>query len=296
MMNIFKTFTINIPLYCLIFLGFFKDKKTKGNVLAYYKNNPTTDTDINNALNYIRNHPFYSITSRIKTFPYPFSDKYIHKEIKMLKDDSNGLFYVMRNGKKLYFRRNITNKKAKILYNSLLIEQDKDSAHLYLTDEFDIADGDILVDVGCAEAFLALDVIEKIKKVYLFEYEDEWIEALNYTFAPWKEKVEIVKKYATDHTGENDVSLDDFFINREMPGFIKIDVEGAELQVLNGMKNMIEAKHPMKLVICTYHRRDDYKNITEHVLNAGLRFTTSNSHMLFKIIPFFRKGLIRVVT
>jgi hypothetical protein len=294
-MNIFKTFTINIPLYCLIFLGFFKDKKTKGNVLTYYNNNPTTDSDINSALNYIRNHPLYSKTSRVKTFPYPFSDKYIEQEINMLKDESNGLLYVMRNGKKLYFRRNISSKKAKRLYNSLLIEQDKESAHLYLTDEFDVADGDILVDVGCAEAFLALDVIEKIKKVYLFEYEDDWIEALNCTFAPWKEKVEIVKKYATDNTGDNCVSLDDFFINREMPAFIKIDVEGAELQVLRGMRNMIDAWHPMKLAICTYHRRDDYKNITEHVANAGLSYTTSNSHMLFKTIPFFRKGLIRVV-
>jgi hypothetical protein len=279
----------------LNFLRYFKNKKTKGNVLAYYNDNPTKDTDINVALNYIRNHQCYSNNSRIKTFPYPFSDNYNPRDINILKDDSNNLFYVIRNGKKLYFRRNITYKKARKLYNSLLIEQDKESSHLYLTDGFNVTENDILVDVGCAEAFLALDVIEKIKKVYLFEYEDAWIEALNYTFAPWKEKVEIVKKYVTDRTENNCIALDDFFIHGEMPTFIKIDVEGAELQVLNGMRHLIDSKSHIKLAICTYHKTDDYKRITEFVTNAGLNYTTSKSYMLFNVIPYFRKGLIRVI-
>ena len=38
------------------------------------------------------------------------------------------------------------------------------SPHQYQTDEFYIKEGDILLDIGSAEALVALDVIEKVKK------------------------------------------------------------------------------------------------------------------------------------
>jgi len=293
--NIFRRSSIKILSTFVELLRYLKNKKTKRNVLSFYDNNPTTNLEINIALDYIRNHKHYSSISRIKTFPYPFSDNYSTQNVKIFLDGSNNLLYVIRNGKKLYFRRNMSYKKAIKLYNSLLIEQDKESAHLYLTDEFNIVENDILADVGCAEAFLALDVIEKIKKAYLFEYDDLWIEALNYTFAPWREKVEIIKKYVTDRTENNCITLDDFFTHKEMPTFIKIDVEGAEIKVLNGMRHLIDLKNKIRLAICTYHQTGDYEKITEFVRSAGLNYVTSKNYMLFNVIPYFRRGLIRVI-
>lgn len=222
-MTLLKILTQKIHLTFNGFLRYFNKKKLRTNILTFYTENPTDEKEINQALDYIKNNG-------IHVFPYPFIDKYNAGNIILEKDVANGLYYIIRNNKKLYFRSNITYKTARNIYNCLLVEQDPDSPHRYLTENFDITENDILVDIGCAEAFLALDVIDKVKKIYLFEYEDAWIEALQHTFAPWKDKVEIIKKYVSDHTDNNCITIDDFFHNREeKPTFIKIDVEGAEI-------------------------------------------------------------------
>ena len=45
---------------------------------------------------------------------------------------------------------------------------------------------DIAVDAGAAEGIWSLDIIDKIKELYLFECDDDCIEPLRATFAPWK--------------------------------------------------------------------------------------------------------------
>ena len=45
-----------------------------------------------------------------------------------------------------------------------------------------IDENDVLVDVGCAEALLSLDVIEKLKKVYLVESNKMWLYGVKATF------------------------------------------------------------------------------------------------------------------
>ena len=48
--------------------------------------------------------------------------------------------------------------------------------------------GKTLLDIGSAEGFTALDTIEVTRFVYLFEYEDKWIEALQATLSRGKRK------------------------------------------------------------------------------------------------------------
>lgn len=85
----------------------------------------------------------------------------------------------------------------------------------------------------------SLEIVDKAKHVYLFEAEESWIGDLEKTFAPWKEKVTIVRKYVSDIDDDNNVRLDSFF-NKSIlkPTFIKIDVEGAEMNVLNGCASL----------------------------------------------------------
>ena len=56
-----------------------------------------------------------------------------------------------------------------------------------------------LLDVGAAEGFFALSVIEHVKEIILFECDVEWIKALEATFKPWKDKVFIINKYVSKY-------------------------------------------------------------------------------------------------
>lgn len=85
---------------------------------------------------------------------------------------------------------------AEVAYRGLLIEQDKRSAHRYV-DSYEELKGKTLLDIGAAEAIFTLDTIEYMDHAYLFECDESWIEALEVTFAPYKEKITIVRKYVS---------------------------------------------------------------------------------------------------
>jgi hypothetical protein len=52
------------------------------------------------------------------------------------------------------------------------------------------------------------------------------------------------------------VSLDAFCANARLPAFIKIDVEGAELSVLHGMRALLSTARPAMMVEVSYRRQD----------------------------------------
>lgn len=131
----------------------------------------------------------------------------------MTKDKSNGLFYVNHKGKRLYFKRELSKSAIKDLYRCLCIEQDKDSPHSYSFGEMSFQN-EIVADIGAAEGIWGLSLIESVKTLYLFECDEGWIEALNLTFSPWKEKVRIINKYVSDNSEGCMIRLDDYFMKR----------------------------------------------------------------------------------
>ena len=102
--------------------------------------------------------------------------------------------YVIQDGKKLYFKKRWSKQRIRRAYSDLSREQDPDSPHRYLSDSFYPEINDEIADIGAAEGNFSLSVIEKVRKIYLIENDPEWTEALNATFAPWKEKVDIIRK------------------------------------------------------------------------------------------------------
>lgn len=240
---------------------------------------------------------FIKTKNYIEIFPYEFTNKYDAKEILVAKDMKNDLFYVIHNNKKLYFQRGMQKVDVQNSYNALRIEQDNCSPHRYLTETFNTLTGCIVVDIGSAEGILSLDLIEKAREVYLFECEEHWIEALNATFAPWKEKVIIVKKYVSDKISEYETTVDAYFSESQMSLFIKIDVEGAESSVLAGAVEILK-KDKTKIICCTYHKQNDAEEFKKLFNRFGYKTEFTDGYMIWKSDedlkpPFFRKGLIR---
>jgi hypothetical protein len=208
--------------------------------------------------------------------------------------------YVFLDGKKLYFKKRWGKKKIQNLYNLLSKEQDVRSPHRYLTDQFKFEDGEILIDAGVAEGNFALTVVERASKLILFEADKEWIEPLNATFEPWKDKVVIVNKFVSDITDSTNTTIDDFISPGNTPMFLKIDVEGAESRLLKGCSRIIAEQNPLKVAICTYHKQDDEQKFSSLLTQHKFQVTHSDGYMLFFYdkqmkAPYFRRGLLRAI-
>jgi hypothetical protein len=229
-------------------------------------------------------------------FPYDFTKDYNANDIKIFMDDDGEMKYILHENKRMYFPEDWEMIKISNYYNSLLIEQDLESPHRYETDDFHVEKGDVIADIGSAEGMWALSNVEKSKEIHLFECEKEWIKPLQKTFEPWKEKVHIINKYISNIDDEKNITLDKYFNGKEI-NFIKADIEGAELSLLEGAMNII-MRSDLKIILCTYHRQNDANDL-QRILN-GKNFITEYSKRYMIFIhdenlspPYLRRGIIR---
>jgi hypothetical protein len=230
-------------------------------------------------------------------FPYPFAKNYNYRSIEVFKDEASGMHYVLQDGKKLFFKRRWKPRRIRKAYAALAMEQDPMSPHKYLSHEFDIAEGEVLADIGAAEGNFSLALIERVSKVYLFECDTEWIEALEKTFEPWKEKVEIVRKFVSDRNDDEHVKGDDFFADKQLD-FLKIDVDGGERDLLKGCRELISRRRPLKVALCTYHLHDDEEEFRHLLLDNGFSVSHTLGFMIFYYDkdlrpPYLRRVLLR---
>jgi hypothetical protein len=242
----------------------------------------------------------YLENNQIRIFPYPFQENYSPDRIGVFYDRERGMRYVLHEGKRLYFKRRWSEKRIRNAYSELLKEQDPASPHRYLSDDFTIGENDVLADIGAAEGNFSLAVIERIRKVYLFEYDTEWIEALEATFSPWPGKVEIINKYVAGRDDQSHIRFDSFYGTNNDITFLKIDVDGAEADVLESCRDVFNGNLHLKVALCTYHRNNDEREFTRMLAGWGFRVTPSKGYMIYyydkKIkAPWLRRGLVRAV-
>jgi len=231
-------------------------------------------------------------------FPYEFIHKY--KLPKVLYDNDCRMHYILHKGKKLYMPSEWNENQCANYYKGLCIEQDVDSPHRYEVENYMVKEGDVIVDIGTAEGIWALENAEKASKIYLFECEEKWIEALQRTFEPYNEKIEIVNKFISNVTEENEVTFDDFF-NGHKINFVKADIEGTERKFLQEAKNILQNQNDIKLLLCTYHRENDEITLKEILENYGFSTEYSKGYMIYSLYsydrickePYIRRGLIR---
>ncbi|MFZ2285537.1 MAG: FkbM family methyltransferase [Bacteroidales bacterium] len=230
-------------------------------------------------------------------FPYQFVFDYDHNQVKVFKDEERDMFYVLHKGHRLYYSRDFKSENdIKLIYNGIRVEQDVRSPHRYLTDEFNVEENDVVVDIGAAEGNFSLDVVERARRLYIFESDANWSAALHATFEPWKEKVHIINKYVSGIDSKDSVTLDSMLGNRHID-FIKMDAEGAEPLILKGSENILRNHKSLRLALCTYHRKHDAEKCGQILSAYNYAFTFSEGHILFihtKLAPpYFRKGLMR---
>lgn len=244
------------------------------------------DGEIREIVDYLRNHP-------LDIFNYDFKEKYNNYDIELGME--HDLFYTFYDNKKIYFLRKLdTEEKCRKYFKSLLIEQDKDSPHLYL-ENFEEVENAVVIDAGVAEGNFSLSIIDKAKRIYMFEPDEDWCEALRYTFEPYKEKVIIINKFLSDYCNEVTVKIDD--VVDEKVNCIKLDIEGEEIYALKGGQRVIENSDEINIYICTYHQEFAYDVIRNYVDNLGFKSAHSKGYMWYPGWGFrdsiLRRGVLR---
>lgn len=274
-----------------------KEKYQAKVVCNYYKN--TDDIEIREVIDYVK------MSGRLKALNYSFTEKYRNYTYDVKKDNKTGMFYVIHNGRSMYFSKEYTTiKECMKYYRGILSEQDKDSPHCYLTDDFDVDEGSIVVDAGAAEGNFALDVIDKVSKIILVECDMTWIEALKNTFSSEisNGKVIIIPKMLGGENNDKEISIDALFQRYGRIDFIKMDIEGSEEKALMGAERWMRESSSSKAAICAYHTDEAFDNINAIIHGGGYMalshtkgYICPNPLFNFKP-PYLRRGIIRVVT
>ena len=157
---------------------------------------------------------------------------------------------------------------------------------------FEYGSEEIFIDGGCLNFWSSIDFLERCpnaKKIYAFEPNSNVLDRIEKFIKQSKfGNVELINAGlwsenttlsflvndnapgggAIDPTGTikiDVVTLDSIVTDDENISFIKMDVEGAEIEALKGMRKTILQCKP-KLAISIYHKAFDYIDIPEYIL------------------------------
>lgn len=232
---------------------------------------------------------------------YPEVKEQHYGEKDVFYDEEAGLYYVYWNEKRMYLKRSMSDKEKVMSYvNNSHWEQSRKSPHRYLDEEFQVSEGGVVLDIGGAEGNFSLSVIERASKIFVFECEEEWLEALRYTFREYEDKVKVIPKYVSKIDSDTEITLDTFARENKLQKIemIKMDIEGAEIDVLHGATSLLSEKVVNKWAVCVYHRVDDAEKIekilTEYEQKYAKGYIMSAVWRLFDLkYPYWVKGVMR---
>ena len=161
---------------------------------------------------------------------------------------------------------------------------------LQYLDMFSPIDDEVVVDAGAYDGMTALRFLKwggsKIKHVYSFELDPMNVPKCEANLRGYEDKVTLIPKgtwsknetvyiRSSGGTGSGvskkgttpvELAAIDDIVKDEKVTFIKMDVEGAELESLKGAKNTIIKNHP-RLAICAYHKLEDLYELPEYILS-----------------------------
>lgn len=232
-------------------------------------------------------------------FPYSYTEGYKNLKVTIEYDNDAKMYYVLHYGKKLYYPNRYKRNEIEEDYKSMIASQDKESPHLYFDGEYTPTGGEWFFDIGSADGMMALNVIDKVSKCTIIECDKEWVDALEHTFAQYKDKCEIINKFCGDNDEENTVSVDSIVEASSFKGkiILKMDVEGAAMKVLKGAEETIDSRQVM-ILNATYHTGNEAKDVASFLKKKKMKYSFSKGYLLFIYdlninYPFFRKAMIR---
>ncbi len=239
----------------------------------------------------------YYLNNELSVFPYLFKNEY--NKLEFTVTNENGFNYILFNGYKMYFKQNWSVLSCKSYIKTLLVEQDARSPHCYCTDNFYVNNDETLLDIGAAEGNFSLLSINKAKEIYMFEYNIDWYKALEKTFEPFTEKIQLFNKKVDNKSTSNSIKLDDLPELYTKKLFIKMDVEGSEKAIFKGMEKLLATNKNIRIAVCTYHGYNDAVEFENYFKQLGFKTEFSTGYMLYYFAkdlkpPYLRKGVLRV--
>lgn len=263
--------------------------------IMIYKYKNIEEPDIKDTISFWKQGNDLSFFNQFKYVPETYE--------KVYWDIENNMPYVLYRQRKLYYPRTykgfIVKNESLYVVSYREMEQHKLSPHRYLTDKIVIQENDVVVDAGAREGDFALPYIDIIKKLYIFECDPKWVEALKMTYKDYSEKVVIVPKLLSDTVDEMTTTLDEE-IKEKRVDFIKMDIEGAEVRVLSSSQKLLK-KNDLRCAICSYHRKNDRKEIENILEKNGYECSVSRGYVVFIADPSifkeadFRKGIVYAI-
>ena len=255
------------------------------------------DSVIQETLAYWKENP-------LSVFNQHFKDS-DHTRDEVHFDEDCGLPYIFfktveGKERRLYYPKNANflEVDGRKYVEDVLTEQVPTSPHLYVKDEHQVEEGDVLIDAGVCEGNFALRYADICSKIFLFEPDEKWFEPLYYSFKDCWSKVEFIPKFVSDRTNMNAVTIDDAVkIPVDSKIFLKVDIEGAEPATLRGAKKILTT-NKVKASVCVYHNVDDIVKVKSIFQNCGYKTWTSAGYMVFIYDPKiwettdFRKGIL----
>lgn len=161
-------------------------------------------------------------------------------------------------------------------------------------DVFEPMKEEIIINAGACDGRTDLEFLmwggDKVKRIYSFEADKSNVEKCKeFIKEHCDDRVFLIPKGCWHETaklsigggvgtpgsyleekgeGEIDVTTIDSVVKDEKVTFIKMDIEGAELNALKGAKNTIVKNRP-RLAICVYHKYEDFYKIPQYILSLA---------------------------
>jgi len=167
---------------------------------------------------------------------------------------------------------------------------DNNHWHHYDTPMTPVTYNDVVIDCGASVGLWSLSIINRAKKVYLIEPQKVFTQALEKTFAPYltTEKVTIfncavgnvdgkckliqnqdadfLAFIKPDPSGKVPLHRLDTLFDKISIDFIKVDIEGQEMELLEGAETVILRDMP-RLAIAVYHEANNWRDMKDYVLS-----------------------------
>lgn len=107
------------------------------------------------------------------------------------------------------------------------------------------------------------------------------------------------QKYLSAINDDTHITLDKLLEEESEINFLKMDIEGSEVDTLKNGEYSIKNSKDFRCAICSYHRHGDEENIKNILQEYGCETSVSKGYMFFIfdkidiIQPELRHGIVR---